>query len=122
MAAFQGDDSGEFPGGVLKHFNGLSAAEDERLALLSEELGEALQAIAKIQRHGYQSYDPTLPVHRRITNRVKLEQELGDLTFAIALLTDSGDLLRVNIDSAKATKRSNIGKWLHHNGVAEVPK
>lgn len=40
--------------------NNLTAAEQERLAILAEEMGEALQIIGKIIRHGYESYNPTL--------------------------------------------------------------
>lgn len=42
----------------MKNFNGLSPAETERLALLSEEMGEVQQAIGKILRHGYESIHP----------------------------------------------------------------
>lgn len=35
---------------MADHFNGLTPAEAERLALLLEELGEAQQAIGKILR------------------------------------------------------------------------
>jgi len=43
-----------------KHFNGLSPAEAERLALLAEECGEVVQAVCKVLRHGYESTNPTL--------------------------------------------------------------
>ena len=45
----------------MKHFNQLTPAEAERLALLLEELGEAQQAIGKILRHGYASTHPANP-------------------------------------------------------------
>ena len=38
--------------------NELSLEQIERLALLTEEMGEALQVIGKIQRHGYQAVGP----------------------------------------------------------------
>lgn len=41
-----------------EHFNGLTPAEAERLAMLSEECGEVIQIIGKILRHGYDSYHP----------------------------------------------------------------
>jgi hypothetical protein len=62
------------------HFNGLSPAEAERLALLLEELGEAQQVIGKILRHGYESHHPENPDD---SNRALLEGELGDVMAAI---------------------------------------
>lgn len=56
---------------AIQHFNGLTPAEAERLALLSEELGEAQQAIGKILRHGYDSSNPVDP------GRFKYFEELG---------------------------------------------
>ena len=40
------------------HFNGLTAAEAERLAMLAEEAGEIVQIVGKILRHGYESCHP----------------------------------------------------------------
>lgn len=57
------------------HFNQLDPAEAERLAILSEEMGEALQIVGKILRHGYHSYNPLKPT--RTTNRELLVQELS---------------------------------------------
>lgn len=41
-----------------KPFNELNPAQVELLALLAEEMGEAIQAIGKVLRHGYESYHP----------------------------------------------------------------
>ena len=43
------------------HFNGLTPAEAERLAMLAEECGEVIQMVGKILRHGYDSYHPADP-------------------------------------------------------------
>jgi NTP pyrophosphatase (non-canonical NTP hydrolase) len=96
------------------HFNGLSPAEAERLALLLEELGEAQQAIGKILRHGYESGHPTAS---NSSNREDLEGKLGDVTFAIKMLTDSGDLDARSIASQCMQKRDTVGQYLHHAGV-----
>lgn len=58
------------------HFNALSPAQAERLAMLAEECGEVIQVIGKILRHGYDSYHPDRP---HITNRELLQRELTDL-------------------------------------------
>jgi NTP pyrophosphatase (non-canonical NTP hydrolase) len=68
------------------HFNGLSPAEAERLAMLAEECGEVIQVIGKILRHGYDSYHPDQahkPPQYRCTNRQALGHELTDL-YAVA--------------------------------------
>lgn len=84
----------------MKHFNDLTAAQDERLALLSEELAEAIQAIGKIQRHGYSSYNPTLPPDKQTDNRSLLEKELGHVWHAVNRMTLAGDLNWDIIDRA----------------------
>lgn len=56
---------------VSQHFNQLTPAEAERLALLAEECGEVIQAIGKILRHGYESRHPD----GGPTNREALERE-----------------------------------------------
>lgn len=60
----------------MEHFNGLTPAQAERLAMLAEECGEVIQVIGKILRHGYDSYHPDRP---HITNRELLQRELTDL-------------------------------------------
>lgn len=92
--------------------NGLSAARMERLAILAEELGEAQQAVGKILRHGYESYNPT--VNKGPTNRAALEREMGDVFMALGLLTQAGDLNYSFIVNRQEQKKNNIKKWLHH--------
>ena len=92
--------------------NGLSDAELERLAFLAEEMGEALQCIGKIQRHGYESYNPV--VDTGMTNRRELERELGDVHAAIQLLTGIGDICGNNMLARKAAKLKNVQRWMHH--------
>ena len=96
----------------MKAFNDLTVAEAERLALLSEELGEAIQAIGKIQRHGFGSYDPTVPTP--VANRTALEIELGDILCAIELLCVAGDLNEQEIDRFAIAKAKKVWRYLHH--------
>lgn len=97
-----------------EHFNRLTPAEAERLALLSEELGEAVQAIGKILRHGYRSWDPTLPARHRKTNRQDLEDELGDVQAAVLMMTRAGDLCGSEIFAAAQRKLERAKPFLHH--------
>ncbi|TAN40779.1 MAG: hypothetical protein EPN22_16915 [Nitrospirae bacterium] len=99
---------------VTTHYNNLSPAEAERLALLLEELGEAQQAIGKILRHGYESYHPLAPSP---TNREMLEREIGDIIFALGFMEDAGDLNRQSICDHKNNKAVNVRKYLHHQGA-----
>lgn len=90
----------------------LFPAEIERLALLSEEMGEAIQAIGKILRHGYKSYNPFIPNGRN--NREDLEKELGDVQAAIELMTKNGDVRSQAISDFSATKQLTVIRYLHH--------
>lgn len=106
--------------------NNLTQAELERLAILAEEMGEALQIIGKIVRHGYESYNPTLVQNQmdgvaKLTNRDMLEKELGDVSAAINLMNLGGDIERDAIQAHSISKMRNINKWLHHFQV-NVPQ
>lgn len=101
----------------MNHFNQLTPAEDERLALLLEELGEAVQAIGKIQRHGYGSHDPTKLVPEDQypeTNRQMLEKELGDVLHAIDRMAFSVDVNFDRITDRADAKIERVQKYLHH--------
>ena len=91
-------------------FNQLSDAEAERPAILSEELGEAQQAVGKILRHGYESRHPD----GGPTNRESLERELGDVRFAVAFMGCNGDIRADAVMAAQARKDKTIAEYLHH--------
>jgi NTP pyrophosphatase (non-canonical NTP hydrolase) len=97
----------------MEHFNQLSPAEAERLALLSEELAEAIQAIAKICRHGFESRHPA----GGLTNRELLEVELGDVRCALHMMCNAGDLNNVVIYNRAEQKANTVKKYLHHQPV-----
>ena len=88
---------------------GLTPGEGERLALLAEECGEALRAIGKIQRYGFESSSPYTTAAR--TNRGDLERELGSLRAVIGLLIDAHDVELRELQSWQRTKKSAFAKW-----------
>lgn len=96
-----------------RHFNNLTPAEDERLALLAEECAEVIQAVAKIQRHGYNSVNPLVSGGRN--NRGHLEKEMGDVRAAMIILCEAGDTDKAAVHSLADKKLREVGRWLHHN-------
>lgn len=67
------------------HFNQLTAAEDERLALLSEECAEVIEAATDVLNAGLFAVG-TSQVR---TNKESFERELGQLRYAMTLLWDN---------------------------------
>jgi|SRR5882762_8221559 len=100
----------------MEHFNKLTPAEDERLALLLEECGEVIQIIGKIQRHGYESYNPLDPIDERKSNRYLLQTELGDLLASINLMESASDIYWSNLQYHAWKKKDRVKKYLHHQG------
>lgn len=92
------------------HFNGLSPPEDERLTLLVEECSEVIKAIAKIQRHGYETCHPD----GGATNRGSLVREMGDVLMAMQLLCDACDIDERWVIKASKNKRVTVRQYLHH--------
>ncbi len=84
----------------------------ERLGLQLEEMGEALQIIGKIFRHGWESTNPLKK--DKITNRMLLEKELGDVKAAMVLLIVAGDVNKRKINTAALEKLRHVARWLHH--------
>ena len=66
-----------------EHFNQLSPAEAERLAMLAEEAGEVIQIVGKILRHGFESYHPDNPGN---TNRDLLADEVCDFLAVVEMM------------------------------------
>lgn len=97
---------------MAKFSNDLTDAQLERLAILSEELGEAQQAIGKIIRHGYHSWNPE--VVGKTTNRDDLAKELGDVQYAIDRLIGHDDIDGHAFIKRMHEKPGKIAKYLHH--------
>jgi hypothetical protein len=92
--------------------NGLSDAEVERLGLLAEECGEAIQIIGKILRHGYESVNPYEEYNG--TNRDRLTREIADILVALDFMLLNRDVLQAQLDERKKIKHHKIWDWLHH--------
>lgn len=67
------------------HFNKLSPAEAERLAMLAEEAAEVIVEINKILRHGYESFHPDQP---DTSNRSRLTGEVADFLAVAQMMED----------------------------------
>lgn len=95
-----------------KHFNQLTPAQAELLALLAEECGECIQAIGKILRHGYASSNPMLAI--TTNNADNLAKEMGDVSAAMTLLCNAGPVTEDQVHFNADMKLANVGRWLHH--------
>jgi NTP pyrophosphatase (non-canonical NTP hydrolase) len=100
-----------------QHFNGLTPAQAELLALLAEECGELVQAIGKTLRHGLDSVNPLVPPGTDRSNRGWLEKEMGDVRAAMILLCEASITDKAAVHSLADVKRASVQQWLHHARV-----
>lgn len=75
---------------------------------MSGELGEAVQAIAKIQRFGFG------PPDTEYDNKLALETEIGHIFNAIEMMILAKDIDRDSILKQQTIKAKTIHKWLKH--------
>lgn len=104
------------------HFNKLTPAEAERLAMLAEECGEVIQVIGKILRHGYDSYHPdqaATPPHLRFTNRQALAQELCDVLGVASAICRWDHVRGTSLQDASLAWGNKL-RYAHHQEEAEV--
>lgn len=102
----------------MSHFNELSEASAESLALLAEEAAEVIQVVGKILRHGLHSTNPT--VDNGLTNAQLLERELGDFAAAVRILVGRRTVSESAVNSHARAKLMRVGKYLHHIKVVGV--
>lgn len=95
-----------------EHFNRLTPAGAESLALLAEEAGEVVQAACKALRHGLTSCNPDDASDT--TNAEHLNKEIGDLLAAVDIAIGLGYIDRDSIESYRRGKLSTVRRWLHH--------
>lgn len=96
----------------MDHFNKLTPAEQERLAILVEEASEVIKAAMKILRHGYESTNPDTKF--LTDNRRDLEIELGHFTLAYDNMIDCRDIDLAAVDNAAFLKHSRPNSYTHH--------
>lgn len=93
------------------HFNQLTPAEAERLAMLAEEAAEIIQVVGKILRHGYTSYDPN--DSNKVTNRVLLRNEIIDLRAISYSMVNNLDIGNWDIHDVQRAWVRKL-KYSHH--------
>lgn len=82
----------------------------EALAILSEECGEVVQAVGKIQRFGLDSAHPIT----KETNRAELEKELGHIMSAVNRLCEMNVVSSVAIGKSAVKKDDSVKPFLIH--------
>lgn len=89
----------------------LSEVEREILLISQEECAEVTQAISKVFRFGLHE------VHKGVSNREHLEEEIGDLMCMIDLLIDHGIVSESAVMTAKAEKLNKLLQWSNIKNV-----
>ena len=103
---------------MAEHFNKLTPAEAELLAVLAEECGEIVQIVGKILRHGFDSWNPNDRL--RTTNRTMLAKEIGDFLHAYNRLASAECVNPDDVDEFERAKADSIVRYLHHQQPSEV--
>lgn len=92
-----------------KFSNGLTPAEEERLAVLMEECGEVIQIVGKIIRHGYDSRHPD----GGPTNRELLDKEVLDVGTISNRMCEDGDIDGYGYQDMQDNWQKKL-RWMHH--------
>jgi NTP pyrophosphatase (non-canonical NTP hydrolase) len=79
--------------------------QQEILLITQEECAEVTQAISKVFRFGIDGE------HNGISNRERLEEELGDLQCMIDLLISEGLISQEKMWAAHGRKLDKLKKW-----------
>ena len=99
---------------AVENFNNLTPAQTESLALVTEECGEASQAVGKILRHGLFSTNPA----NGQTNLDHLTEELGQILAIVEIGIANGVVDRNFLNVSRDKKLKTILKYIHH---AKIP-
>lgn len=99
-------------------FNQLTPAAAERLDILQEECAEVIKAVAKIKRHGFESYNPDNPSVPRISNRMELARELGDVIGVMDAMCTENDISGPAIERHGKEAWAKKLRYTHHQTTA----
>lgn len=86
----------------------MEKADRELMNITLEECAEVTQAISKVFRFGWDSTHPDTP---NVSNKMHLEEEVGDLMFMLNLLLEKGILNETNVNIAFLNKGAKLRKW-----------
>ena len=95
----------------MKHFNNLTPAQLERVAMLLEECGEVVQICGKVLRHGLESTHPDGGPN----NLALLEKEASDVRAIIQLMVHAGDFDEDKMGDNIVEKHLKLEHYCHHN-------
>ncbi len=94
----------------MERSNKLTEAQEERLGVAVEEFGEALQAIGKIVRYGYDNQW----LGEGPTKKQKLEEEIAHCMIAINMLIATKDISLDALEQHYNKKKEFIQNHLLH--------
>jgi len=97
---------------MTEHYNQLTPAQAEALAILAEECGETIQIIGKILRHGKDSHHPG--DKEKMPNWMLLSIELGHINAAVELCTAQYIVTNNAVADSCSEKLERIKRYLHH--------
>lgn len=87
-------------------------AENEMLDILQEECAEVIQAISKIKRHGWDSYNPDILAAP--TNQDHFSDEVAQLLTVVGMLMGGNRLSEVRMGEEAKRKEANLKKYTHY--------
>jgi NTP pyrophosphatase (non-canonical NTP hydrolase) len=85
----------------------MNEKEKEIMLIAQEECAEVVQAISKCFRFGFSEKHP----NEEMTNKQRLEEEVGDLLCMIQLMMDNRIVDKLSVDFAIDAKSEKIRKW-----------
>lgn len=97
----------------MSEINNLSDSELERLSVLAEEMAETTQMISKVIRFGANAHHPN--DINKITNKERLEEELGHVLNIVDMMCLANDLSHDKILEYKNKKSNTIRQFLSYN-------
>lgn len=94
----------------------MNDTQKEIMLIAQEECAEVTQAISKVFRFGIDE------VHKDITNRQRLTEEVGDLYCMIELMIEKNIINRTEVLNAANIKENKLRKWSNvFKEVSNVP-